>query len=592
MKKLWLAAAFLSLVMVSCQTSSSGGDRTRRPASGPQPANAGRQTWARTYARQGTLTFAGDGVIYGFRMCPAADGGLFLLGHTAAGIPATYDSCVMKVSPEGLLEWQQTFREGQGAGYTQFMRSIRPTADGGVIGGGESSGGLVAMKFLANGDVEWQKLFDNEGNRLSFADLQQTGDGGYLLLGSTGDPGTTGIPDERDILLIKLDSSGNPVWQKTYDGLLNEQACSFLKETDGGILICGCAQGAGSGSTRNLLLLRLSSSGEVEWQASYGGFDFDVRSFALTNDGGSILSGRTYQGEILEFGDAWAMKIAGGGGVEWAKVYHGSYSEHFGSIQQTPDGGFIASGQRVAPIRGLLVKLAADGELEWQRMYGGNELPEAFVASTNSSTVICADGGAYYVWGDINCVRSLPGGIRGLLMKTSTEGEVERLPAFLETATLEVQVFSPQPLPFVAAIQDSVVTAQDAQVSRLDVTIRSGLLFSPPVEFSARHFLMTRSLALADYTNELSWQPNPANDDLDIVKYRIYCEGPFLEPFSILPEGSEKVEEVDGESLRYYHRLLKPGEGYFYLIWGVTTDGGEGIPTYITKYTAAGGVRP
>lgn len=535
-------------------------------------------------------------MVYGFRMCPAADGGLFLLCHTAQTY-GSYDSCVIKVSPEGLIEWQRTFREGQGAGDTQFMRSIHPTADGGVIGGGESAGGLVAMKFLANGDVEWQKLYDNEGNKESFADLQQTGDGGYFLLGSSGDPGTTGIPGERDILLIKLDLSGDPVWQKTYDGLLNEQACSFLQETDGGILICGCAQGAGSGSTRNLLLLRLSSSGEVEWQASYGGFDFDVRSFAPTSDGGSILSGMTFQGEILGFGDAWAMKIAGGGGVEWARVYHGSYSEHFGSIQQTPDGGFIASGQRVAyifygvPNRGLLVKLTADGEIEWQRMYGGNELPEAFVASTNSSSVLCADGGAYYVWGDIDCDRSLPGGIRGLLMKTSTEGAVERLPAFLETATLEVQVFSPQPLPFVAATQDTVVTAQDAQVSRLDVTIRSGLLFSPPVEFAARTF-MTRSLALADYTNELSWQPNPANDDLDIVKYRIYCEGPFLEPFRILPEGSEKVEEVDGESLRYYYRHVKPGEGYFYLIWSVTADGGEGIPIYITYYTAAGGVRP
>ncbi|MGA2532682.1 MAG: hypothetical protein ABSG19_06550 [Candidatus Aminicenantales bacterium] len=315
------------------------------------------------------MDISNNGVIYGFRMSPALDGGLFLLGHTSTQIPASYDSCVMKVNAEGEIEWQRVYRQGKGQGYTQFIRSIHPTSDGGVVAGGENSSGLLAVKFLSNGDIEWQRQYDHEGKRDYFTDLQQTGDGGYLLAASSGDPGGGGIPDESDILLIKLDSSGNPAWQKTYGGTLDEAPSGFYQTSDGGYAVCGFAFSPGSGSDTSLLLLRLSSSGDIEGQTAYEGSGISVLSFKPTGDGGSILVGSAAETGSLFNGDAWAMKLSAGGAVEWTKTYHGSYDERFRSIQQTPDGGYIAAGETnsFSPFnygRALLAKLTPDGEIE------------------------------------------------------------------------------------------------------------------------------------------------------------------------------------------------------------------------------------
>jgi len=562
--------------------------RSRAASPYRRGVDATRQTWARTYSRAGTMNISNIGVIYGYRMSPAVDGGLFLLGHTSAQIPASYDSCIMKVGAEGLIEWQRVYRYD---GVTQFIRSVHPTSDGGCIAGGEGGSGLVAIKFLPSGDIEWQRLYDQAGKREYFADLQQTSDGGYLLLGSSGDPGTTGWPKERDILLVKLDSRGNPVWQRTYGGPLDEGAFGFLQMPDGGYLICGSfSEVFDYVSPRNLLLLRLSSSGDIEWQTAYEGSGIGIFSFKPTGDGGSILVGIAHDnGSQLSY-DPWTIKVTSGGAVEWKKNYHGRYDEQFRSIQQTPDGGYIVAGNTnsfSSPDEGgraLLAKLAPDGEIEWQRTYGNEGVQGRW---SDASCVFSAPDGGYY-FGGTTTISGL-GGLRFLLVKASSEGLIERLPGFVETAGLEVQVSSAEPVSLSLVAQETTVAAQAFKLTRLDVAIKGGLLFSPPVNLAATT-LKTRSLALVDYTNELTWEPNSANDDLNIVKYSIYSLGPLPPDVWITSEISERLEDVGGYIFRYYHHHVQGSGSYLYQIWGVTADGGEGIAVdFVYKPTAGRG---
>jgi len=200
--------------------------------------------------------------------------------------------------------------------------------------------------------------------------------------------------------------------------------------------------------------------------------------------------------------------------------------------------------------------------------------------------VLPAADGAYFI-GGTTTINGL-GGLRFLLMKASSEGLIERLPGFVGTAGLEVQVSSAEPVPVSLVSQETTVTAQALPLTRLNVTITGGLLFSPPLNFAART-LMTRSLAMADYTNEVTWEPNPVNDDLNIVKYRIYVLGPI--PWGdlwVISEGSEKLEEVGGGAFRYYQYHVQRSGSYLYQVWGVTADGGEGIAVdFIYKPPAA-----
>lgn len=559
------------------------GDIRLRKGAGPA-----RTTWVRTYSREGTLTLSGVGVIYGFRMAPASDGGFFLLGHTSVDIPASYDSCVLKVDPAGSIEWRKVLRQGSGAGYTQFLRSIAPTIDGGCVAGGICESGLVAIKFEADGDVAWWRSFDREGARREFADLRQTADGGYLLLASSGLVDTMGIVNDQDILLIKLDPRGDPVWQKTYGGPFEEDARGFAELPDGGFAVCGDTPFQPDGSGKSLLFFRLTPSGEIVWQNTvHQGSDGGVSSIEVTLDGGLVVAGSVIESTTGLRSDAWAMKLAAGGAVEWTKTYHGLYRENLSSIIATPDGGYLAAGSTdsFSPHRGeraLLMRFSSNGDIEWQRTYG-REDPEDGYSSGRSA--FPAPDGSLCLAGTTSFGGM--GGIRFLLMKTSTDGLVARLPGFVADAGLEVQDSAVEALPAGLAPRDVQVVSSTPELTPLAVTIHGGLLFAPPLN-AAAVTLSSRSLALIGRSNQLTWEANPANDDLEIAKYRIYAVGP-IPPSNgdliVLPDDAFHLYEVDGGVVRFAHSPIEAG-GYSYVIWGVGADGGEGLPVRPTQLAA------
>jgi hypothetical protein len=555
-----------------------------RPRTGAGPA---RTTWVRTFSREGTLTLSGVGVIYGFRMAPANDGGFFLLGHTSVSIPASYDSCILKVDPAGSIEWQRVLRQGAGAGNTQFLRSIAATSDGGCIAGGVCDSGVMAMKFEADGDVAWQRSFDREDAREEFADLRQTSDGGYVLLASSGLEDTMGIVNDRDILLVKLDPLGNPAWQRTYGGPFEESAGTLVELSDRGIAVCGRTPAQPDGSGDNLLVLRLTPTGEIVWQTVYQAGDAYATSINVTPAGGLILAGGVYESESQLRSDAWAMKVTAGGAVEWKKTYHGDYRESFHSIIVMLDGGYVAAGSTdsFSPHRGeraLLMKLSSNGDIAWQRTYGRDDAQDGYSYGTS---VVPAPDGALYVAGTTSFGGM--GGVRFLLMKTSTDGLVARLPGFVTDAPLEAQDSAVETLPAALISQDVPVVSSIPALTPLDVSIHGGLLFAAPLNAVVTR-TSSRSLALLGRSNVLTWEPNPANDDLEIAKYRIYAVGPIPPSdgdLIVLPDDAFHLYEVDGGVYRFAHSPIEAG-GYDYVIWGVGADGGEGLAVRPTQLAA------
>jgi uncharacterized protein (DUF2147 family) len=530
-------------------------------------------------------------VIYGYRMAPANDGGFFLLGHTSVDIPASYDSCVLKVDPAGSIEWQRVLRQGAGAGNTQFLRSISATSDGGCIAGGVGDSGAIALKFEADGDIGWRRSFGREGARVACADLRQTADGGYLLLASSGLVDSMGIVNDRDILLVKLDPLGNPVWQRTYGGPSEESAIAFVELSDRGIAVCGSTSFQSDGGGKSLLFLRLDPSGGIVWQTSVQReADGGVFSLSVTLDGGLIVAGTVDEDTTGFRWDAWAMKLAAGGAVEWTKTYHGNYGDGFFSIVATPDGGYLAAGTTRSfsgqGERAMLAKLSSNGDFEWQRAYGREDPQDGY---SGGRSAISAPDGALYLAGTTSFGGM--GGVRFLLMKTSTDGLVARLPGFVADAGLEVRDSAVEALPAALISQDVPVVSSVPELTPLDVAIHGGLLFAPPLNAAVVR-TSTRSLALLGRSNVLTWEPNPANDDLEIAKYRIYVVGP-IPPSNgdliVLPDDAFHLYEVDGGVYRFAHSPLKAG-GYEYVIWGVGADGGEGLAVRSTLLNA--GQRP
>jgi hypothetical protein len=184
----------------------------------------------------------------------------------------------------------------------------------------------------------WAKTYG--GGDFDGADsIQQTTDGGYIVAGKTGSFGA----GDGDIWVLKLNASGDVVWQKTYGGGGWDEAFSIQQTTDGGYIVAGTTGSFGAGGDDGWVL-KLNASGDVVWQKTYGGKEWDeASSIQQTTDGGYIVAGTT--GSFGAGGyDFWVLKLNASGDVVWQKTYGGGDHDEATSIQQTSDGGYIVAG--------------------------------------------------------------------------------------------------------------------------------------------------------------------------------------------------------------------------------------------------------
>jgi len=284
-------------------------------------------------------TFGGESIDEAKSIQQTTDGGYIVAGWTWSFGAGGKDAYILKLNSNGEVEWQKAF----GGEYNDEADSIQQTTDGGYIaaGGTESfgSGGkdVYILKLNSNGEVEWQKAFGGEYNDEADS-IQQTTDGGYIVAGWTWSFGS-GL---EDIYILKLDSNGEVEWQKTFGGGSYDEANSIQQTTDGGYIVAGWTKSFRS--REDAYILKLNSKGDLEWQKTFGGGDSDgANSIQQTKDGGYIVAGWTYS---FGFGgkDAYILRLNSKGDLEWQKTFGGGNYDEANSIQQTTDGGYIVAG--------------------------------------------------------------------------------------------------------------------------------------------------------------------------------------------------------------------------------------------------------
>ena len=272
---------------------------------------------------------------------------------------------------------------------------------------------LISISFFTL-NAQWVRTYGGDGDDRAKT-IQQTSDGGYIVLGNTISFGF----GSSDIWILKLASDGSIEWEKTYgeDGV--DEGASIEQTLDGGYIVAARSESF-SPASYDVLILKLASDGSIEWQKLYGGDDSDgAYSVQQTNDGGYIVAGYTtfYQTNLTDF---WIIKLSSNGNIEWNRTYGESLRETAYSIQQTFDGGYIVGGTiesfGAGSIDVWIVKLASDGTVEWQKAYGERD-GEGF-----SSVRQTIDGG-YIVAGSIIFFGA--GQYDFWIFKLSSEGDIE-----------------------------------------------------------------------------------------------------------------------------------------------------------------------
>ena len=170
-------------------------------------------------------------------------------------------------------------------------------------------------------------------------------------------------------------------WAKTYGGDAHDVANSIQQTSDGGFIVAGYTGYVDIGGEGDFdyQVLKLNANGNVTWSKTYGGSWYEnAKSIQQILDGGYIVAG--YK-SVSEGGSGfWMLKLAANGNVTWQKTYGGTPTtkSEANSIQQTSDGGFIVAGQTNWSTAGnyyiWVLKLDANGNVTWhKRIYGGFE---------------------------------------------------------------------------------------------------------------------------------------------------------------------------------------------------------------------------
>ena len=135
--------------------------------------------------------------------------------------------------------------------------------------------------------------------------LQQTSDGGFILIGYTASIGN----GKLDSWLIRTDSEGNELWDKTYGGHNNDFGVSVIQLTDDdGIIMLGSTESFGRGKS-DLVIIQTDDSGNGLWLETFGGIKEEYgASIQQTMDGGYIVSGYTWS-YGAGAADYWLIKL-------------------------------------------------------------------------------------------------------------------------------------------------------------------------------------------------------------------------------------------------------------------------------------------
>ncbi len=297
------------------------------------------------------------------------------------------------------IQWERSY----GGSDWEAATSIQQTSDSGYIiaGSTESFDSEVAgnhggidywvVKITKSGDLQWQKTLG--GSQKDWAtSIQQTFEGGYIVCGYSnsldGDiTGHIGDTSVTNVWIVKLSDSGTIQWQESLGGGIGDYGKSIQQTFDSGYIVAGYTLSWPYGPT-DCLILKLSQSGSIQWQHSYGGSGSEeAYSIQQTPDTGYIFAGFSSSNDGDVSGnhgdpDFWVVKLTSSGSITWQKSLGGSSGEYANSVTRTPDGGYIVAGTTYSDdgdvignhgyIDYWVVKLSSVGNLEWQKCFGGS----------------------------------------------------------------------------------------------------------------------------------------------------------------------------------------------------------------------------
>jgi hypothetical protein len=268
--------------------------------------------------------------------------------------------------------------------------SVQQTSDGGyiIVGSTESYGAGAAdvwlLKTDENGDILWTKTYGGSNTDIA-NEVLQTADGGFILVGTT-----SSFSNGTQVYVIKTNENGDSTWTKTYGDMYDDEGWSILQTSDLGYIICG--QNSAQ-YYKYVYLIKTEADGNALWYHTYGSIPesggYSVKEIL---GGGFIIAGYIAD-PCGDYFNIYLIQAGVNGDTMWTKEIGTPVIDQKGfSVQQTIDRGFIIAGYTETQSSGndmYVVRTNPVGDSLWSRMYGGSYADEGYsIQQTPDSTHI------------------------------------------------------------------------------------------------------------------------------------------------------------------------------------------------------------
>ncbi|MFX1276445.1 MAG: SBBP repeat-containing protein [Promethearchaeota archaeon] len=344
-------------------------------------------------------------------------GNAYVAGSTASFGGTGFNMSLVKFNITGGVEWYKIW----GGKRVVFGRAMASDMLGNIYVSGEISGygagsyDICLVKFNSTGDVEWNSTWGGINEDFGSA-ITLDSSGNIYVAGATLNFGAV----SSDMCVVKFNSTGGVEWNNTWGGNDWDTGNAITVDSLGNSYVTGYTTNILTGD-KDMSLVKFNSTGGVEWNYTWGGSNNDGGFGIILDVSGNIYISGSTEDNIVGDADICLVKFNSTGGVEWNSTWGGVNNDFGSGIIQDPLGNFYVTGTTdnfgAVNTDMCVIKFNPIGVVEWNCTWGGNAYDVGYAINLDSL-------GDVYVAGNTESFGVVNTDIFLVKFKLSSGGEV------------------------------------------------------------------------------------------------------------------------------------------------------------------------
>lgn len=352
--------------------------------------SSGSLQWAKTYNGTGDLTDEPSSIMID------ASGNIIVSGHSDINNDPLVDNfniVTIAYTTSGTQSWIQSF---QGTANLDENSSVILSNDSKILVAGYSENNskqknAIVIQYTTSGVKNWEKIYDGQGDNSDNVNAMVVDiSGDYTYLAGY----TYNASSEKDMSIIKINSTGDTLWTRTYSGSDNgsDEATDIKVDGSGNVFVTGFTKE--NTTDYDITTLKFSATGNLIWNVSYNNSSIngeDKGSKLYIDANGNVFVSGYSDGDASSLlnEDFITIKYNSSGVQQWATRYNGSGNgtDIPVGIAAQNTGKVFVSGKSDNGNDDDYVTICynASGVQQWIQIYdggNGNDRPTDFVMDT------------------------------------------------------------------------------------------------------------------------------------------------------------------------------------------------------------------